>query len=79
MALPEFKAWAELVSVSEKFVYKIPDSMTFNEAASITLSYLIAHVLVFDLAAIKPGNSVLLHSAGGGVVSSYIIVLSFRL
>lgn len=69
-ALPEFKAWAELVAVSEKFVYKIPDAMSYSEAAAITLSYLVAYVIVFDLAAIKPGNSVLLHSAGGGVVST---------
>lgn len=43
--------------------------MSYNEAAAMTLSYLVAHVLVFDMASIKPGNSVLLHSAGGGVVS----------
>lgn len=69
VALPEFKAWAELVAVSEKYVYKIPESMSYSEAAALTLSYSVAYALVFDLAAIKPGNSVLLHSAGGGVVS----------
>ncbi|KAJ6638740.1 Synaptic vesicle membrane protein VAT-1 like-like, partial [Pseudolycoriella hygida] len=67
VALPEFKAWAELVSVPETFVYKIPENMTFTEAAAITLNYLVAHILVNDLAVIRPGNSVLLHSAGGGV------------
>lgn len=71
VALPEFKAWAELVAVSEKFVYKIPENMSFSDAAAITLSYLVAHVLVYDLASIKPGSSVLLHSAGGGVVSTF--------
>lgn len=69
VALPEFKAWAELVAVSEKFVYKLPEGMSYSEAAAMTLSYVVAHVLVFELASIKPGNSVLLHSAGGGVVS----------
>lgn len=68
VALPEFKAWAELVAVSERFVYKLPEGMSYAEAAAITLSYAVAHVLVFELASIKPGNSVLLHSAGGGVV-----------
>lgn len=69
VALPEFKAWAELVAVNAKYVYKIPDAMSFSEGAALTLSYAVAYALVFDLAAIKPGNSVLLHSAGGGVVS----------
>lgn len=68
VALPEFKAWAELVAVSDKYVYKLPEGMSFAEAAAMTLSYVVAHVLVFELASIKPGNSVLLHSAGGGVV-----------
>lgn len=73
--MPEFKAWAELVAVPESFVYKIPANMTFTEAAAITLNYLVAHILVNDLAVVRPGNSVLLHSAGGGVVS--LLVISF--
>lgn len=72
VALPEFKAWAELVAVPESFVYKIPENMTFNEAAAVTLNYLVAHILVNDLAVVRPGNTVLLHSAGGGVVSNLL-------
>lgn len=75
VALPEFKAWAELVAVPESFVYKIPANMTFTEAAAITLNYLVAHILVNDLAVVRPGNSVLLHSAGGGVVSNFFLFL----
>lgn len=67
VALPEFKAWAELCAVSEKYVFKLPAEMSYAEAAAITLAYVVAHVLVFEVASIKPGNSVLLHSAGGGV------------
>lgn len=48
--------------------------MTFTEAAAITLNYLVAHILVNDLAVVRPGNSVLLHSAGGGVVSTLFVV-----
>lgn len=73
VALPEFKAWAELVAVPETFVYKIPENMTYTEAAAITLNYLVAHILVNDLAVVRPGNSVLLHSAGGGVVSFFLL------
>lgn len=69
VALPEFKAWAELVAVPTKYVYSIPDNMSFSDAAAVAINFVVAHILLFDLAAIRPGKSLLLHSAGGGVVS----------
>lgn len=72
VALPEFKAWAELVTVPTKYVYHIPENMTFIEAAAMAINYVVAYILLFDLASIRPGKSLLLHSAGGGVVSSII-------
>lgn len=69
VALPEFKAWAELVAVPTKYVYPIPDNMTFSDATAVAINFVVAHILLFDLAAIRPGKSLLLHSAGGGVVS----------
>lgn len=67
VALPEFRAWAELVAVSEKYVYKIPEAMSYSDAAAILMNYLVAYVLVHELAALQPGKSILLHSSGGGV------------
>lgn len=67
VALPEFRAWAELVAVSAKYVYPIPDDMSFADAAAITINYIVAYILLFELASIKEGKSILLHSAGGGV------------
>jgi NADPH:quinone reductase-like Zn-dependent oxidoreductase len=73
VALPEYRAWAELVAVPAKFVYSIPENMTPQEAVAITMNYLVAYILVFDMANVAPGKSVLLHSAGGSVVSHNII------
>jgi NADPH:quinone reductase-like Zn-dependent oxidoreductase len=67
VALPEFKAWAELVAVSSKYVYKLPDDISFQDAAAITMNYLVAYIIVFDLLSVRPGKSLLLHSAAGGV------------
>uniref|UniRef100_A0A6B2EMA7 Putative vesicle amine transport protein n=1 Tax=Phlebotomus kandelakii TaxID=1109342 RepID=A0A6B2EMA7_9DIPT len=67
VALPEFKAWAELVTVPAKYVYNIPDEMSFSDAAAMAINYIVAYIILFDLASIKPGKTVLLHSAGGGV------------
>lgn len=70
VALPEFKAWAELAAVPEKYVFKIPDELTFADATAITLPFVVAHILVYDLANVQPGRSVLVHSVGGSVVSN---------
>lgn len=67
VALPEYRAWAELVAVPAKYVFKIPEQMSYIDAAAITMNYVVAYILVFELGNITPGRKVLLHSAGGGV------------
>lgn len=67
VALPDHKAWAEYVSVPAVSVYNLPAGMTYNEAVAITLNYTVGYILLFELANLKPGKSILLHSAGGGV------------
>ncbi|XP_013784674.1 synaptic vesicle membrane protein VAT-1 homolog-like isoform X2 [Limulus polyphemus] len=66
-ALTEYKAWAELVSVPAKYVYSLPQGMEFQNAASMLMNYVVAYILVFDIGNIRSGQSVLVHSAGGGV------------
>lgn len=67
VALPEFRAWSELVAVPTKYVYHIPEEMTFQDAAAILMNYLVAYILIFDLVSLREGKSLLLHSVGGGV------------
>lgn len=69
VALPEFRAWAELCAVPTEYVYKLPDELSFQDAAAITMNYLVAYIIVFELSSLRPGKSLMLHSAGGGVVS----------
>ena len=66
-ALTDCKAWSELTVVSTKYVYKIPQDMTFQDAAAILMNFIVAYGLVFDTACIRQGQAVLIHSAGGGV------------
>lgn len=67
VALPEFKAWAELVSVPSKYVFKLPNNISFLDAASMTMNYAVAYILLFELACLTAGKSVLVNSVGGGV------------
>lgn len=68
VALPDHKAWAELVAVPANSVFALPDGMSYLDATTITMNYTVAYILLFELANLSPGKSLLLHSAGGGVV-----------
>lgn len=67
--MPEYKAWAELVGVPAKYVYKLPQHLTHLDAVTITMNYTVAYILLFEIGGLSPGKSVLVHSVGGGVVS----------
>lgn len=67
VALPEFRAWAELVTVPVQYVFPIPADLSFHDAAALTMNYIVAYILLFELGGLTPGKSVLVHSAGGGV------------
>ncbi len=41
--------------------------MSFREAAVLPVSYLTAYMLLFEIGNIKSGQTLLFHSAGGGV------------
>lgn len=69
VALSEYKAWAELVAVPAQYVYALPSGMSPLDAVAITTNYVVAYLLLFEMANLTPGKSILLHSAGGGVVS----------
>uniref|UniRef100_A0A8C9SWF9 Vesicle amine transport 1-like n=1 Tax=Scleropages formosus TaxID=113540 RepID=A0A8C9SWF9_SCLFO len=69
MAFVNYNAWAEVVCTPLEFVYKIPDDMTFPEAAAFSMNFVAAYMMLFEVANLRDGMSVLVHSAGGGVVS----------
>ncbi|KAF7554507.1 hypothetical protein G7Z17_g2865 [Cylindrodendrum hubeiense] len=48
-------------------VTKIPDDMSWEEAASIPIVYTTAYHSLFDLARLEKGESILIHAATGGV------------
>lgn len=67
-ALAEQGAWAELAAVPARHVYKLPAQMDFQQAVAVTLNFVVAQALLFDVGNLKPGQTILVHSAGGGVV-----------
>lgn len=53
-------------------VYKIPDDMTFEDAASLPFIFLTSYICLFDIAHLEKGERVLIHAGTGGVGQSAI-------
>lgn len=63
---------AEEVVVDGRHVLPVPEGMTLPEAAGIPEVYATAWLNLFQLAALKPGEKVLLHAGASGVGSAGI-------
>jgi NADPH:quinone reductase-like Zn-dependent oxidoreductase len=66
-ALTRFGGYADTVCVPAKQVFERPAGMSALEAASIPVNYLTAWQLLVVMGALKRGETVLVHSVGGGV------------
>jgi NADPH2:quinone reductase len=62
-------SYASLVCVPEVELLPLPDEVSFELAAAITLQGLTAHYLVTEQVAISPETTVLVHAAAGGTGS----------
>jgi NADPH:quinone reductase-like Zn-dependent oxidoreductase len=66
-ALTRFGGYSDVVCVPEKQVFARPADMTAEEGAALPVNYLTAWQLVVVMGGLKRGETVLIHSAGGGV------------
>jgi NADPH:quinone reductase-like Zn-dependent oxidoreductase len=53
--------------------------MSFREAAVLPVAYLTAYILLFEIGNIKQGQTLLFHSAGGGVGGKRTVILMRKL
>lgn len=65
--LSAFGGHADTVVVSAERAIAIPDAMSFEHAAALPVNYVTAYHMLFQLARIRSGESVLIHMAAGGV------------
>ncbi|MBI1921656.1 MAG: NAD(P)H-quinone oxidoreductase [Geobacter sp.] len=59
--------YAEYAVAYASHLMRIPESMSFEEAACICESYITAFLNVFMIGGLKDNNTVILHGGGGGV------------
>jgi NADPH:quinone reductase-like Zn-dependent oxidoreductase len=65
---------AELIAVPEGNVYKIPDDMTFEEAAAFPLVFETAYRMLVTRAGLREGEWVLVWGVGGGLASAANVI-----
>ncbi len=58
---------AQFVTTPVQFVIPKPEGLTFAEAATVSTAFLTAQYALQELAQIKAGDRILIHSAAGGV------------
>ncbi|KAI9146702.1 Reducing polyketide synthase hmp8 [Paramyrothecium foliicola] len=56
---------------------EIPDTMSFGEAASVPMVFTAAYHALVNLAGLKPGQSVLVHAAAGGLGQAAIQLANY--
>ncbi|MGL5817059.1 MAG: NADPH:quinone oxidoreductase family protein [Phycicoccus sp.] len=66
-AMPMTGGLASVVAVDPAMVFPLPDRMTFEQGAALPLNYLTGHFALRERARLTPGETVLVHGAGGGV------------
>uniref|UniRef100_F6XLT9 Synaptic vesicle membrane protein VAT-1 homolog n=1 Tax=Macaca mulatta TaxID=9544 RepID=F6XLT9_MACMU len=67
MVLNRSGMWQEEVTVPSVQTFLMPEAMTFEEAAALLVNYITAYMVLFDFGNLRPGHSVLVHMAAGGV------------
>ena len=65
---------AELVAVPERNLLDKPGALSFTEAACLPTAWLTAYRMLFTKGGLRPGRTVLVQGAGGGVATAAILL-----
>lgn len=66
--------FSEQVAVPRRNLVPKPAGLTFEEAACLPTAWLTAYRMLFTQSGLKPGDSVLVQGAGGGVATALIVL-----
>jgi NADPH:quinone reductase len=66
-AFPWLGGFAETVAVPPEVVFPLPDNVSFHQGAALPLNYLTMHFALVRRARLKPGDTVLVQGAAGGI------------
>jgi len=67
VSLTRFGGYSDVVTVLPEWARPMPDNLSFEAAAAIPVNYATAWIMLVRQGNLKAGETVLVHSAGGGV------------
>lgn len=74
-ALGTYKTYVRTQAMN---VHKLPDGLSFSEAAAFPVVYCTAYQALYEYARIQPGESILIHSGAGGTGQAAIQLAKLR-
>ncbi|MBT2688677.1 NADPH:quinone oxidoreductase family protein [Bacillus sp. ISL-47] len=72
IAFPAEGSYAEYVAADENLTFSIPDEVSFETAAACPTVSFLSYKMLADIARLEKGETVLVHSAAGGVGTTAI-------
>ncbi|SFK34049.1 NADPH2:quinone reductase [Halobacillus dabanensis] len=69
IAFPTGGSYAEFVKANKHLVFKIPDQLTFEQAATMPTVSILSYILFHEIGQVKETDTIVIHSAAGGVGS----------
>jgi synaptic vesicle membrane protein VAT-1 len=67
MGMPMFGGYTDTLAIATEQVFRVPEKMSFEEAAALPVVYVTAYNMMLFTGTLRPGSTVLIHSAAGGV------------
>src|SRR5215472_6260452 len=67
MAMTKFSGQATHAVADARYVLKLPDGMDLDQAAALPVNWVTAHHMLHRIANLRPGMTLLVHMAAGGV------------
>jgi len=72
MAFPVGGSYSEYVAAEAMLTFELPDQVDFDMAAACPTVAFLSYKLLVDIAKLEPGETILIHSASGGVGTTAI-------
>lgn len=72
IAFPHCGSYAEFVAADESLTFRVPDGISFEQAAACPIVAFTSYKLIADVARLRRGETVLVHAASGGVGTASI-------
>ncbi len=67
IAFPKNGSYSQYSVANEQLVFKIPDHLSFEQAAAMPTVSILSYILLHDIGKVRADDTIVIHSAAGGV------------